>query len=130
MKKAESRFVRILLMILGTIFLFLGIIGLVLPVMPGTIFLILATACYIRSSETMYLWLINNRWFGKYARLYFEEKSMPLRAKIIASVSMWTSISISIYYIDKPVVRIIMLVTGVCVTLYFLYLKTTPKKLV
>lgn len=130
MKKVESKLVRILLMISGTIFLILGIIGLILPVMPGTVFLILATACYIRSSEKMYLWLINNRWFGKYARLYLEERSMPLKAKIIASLSMWTSISISAYYVDSPVIRIILISVGISVTLYFVYLKTTPKKIV
>lgn len=129
MKRSESRIVRILLMMCGHIFVVLGIIGIILPVMPGTVFFILATACYIRSSEKMYLWLINNKWFGRYAKLYLEERSMPLKAKLIATISMWTSISISIYYVDRPLIRLILLATGICVTIYFISLKTTPKKL-
>ncbi len=124
MKKVESKVLRVLLIILGTIFLVLGVIGLILPVMPGTIFLILATACYIRSSEKLYLWLINNKWFGKYARMYFQEKAMPLKAKIFATVSMWTSISISLYLVEKPFVKVILIIVGISVTGYFAYLKT------
>jgi uncharacterized membrane protein YbaN (DUF454 family) len=130
MKKVESKVLRVLLIILGTIFLVLGVIGLILPVMPGTIFLILATACYIRSSEKLYLWLINNKWFGKYARMYFQEKAMPLKAKIFATVSMWTSISVSLYLVEKPFVKVILIIVGISVTGYFAYLKTgTPKEL-
>lgn len=128
MKKVENKVLRILLMIFGTIFVILGIIGLILPVMPGTIFLILATACYIRSSETMYNWLINNKWFGKYARMYFEERAMPLRAKIVASVSMWFSICVSMYLVDKFAIRVVLLAVGISVTLYFLSLKTSVPK--
>ncbi|MFN8577107.1 MAG: YbaN family protein [Candidatus Sericytochromatia bacterium] len=128
MKKVENKVLRIGLIILGTIFLILGIIGLILPVMPGTIFIILATACYIRSSEKLYLWIINNKWFGKYARLYLKEKAMPLKAKIIASVSLWFSISVSFYLVDKTFVRIILLLVGISVTSYFLYLKTATRE--
>lgn len=124
MKKVESKLLRIILIVFGTIFLILGILGLLLPVMPGTVFLILSTACYIRSSERLYLWLINNRWFGKYARMYFQEKAMPLKAKIFASVSMWISISVSLYFVQNNYIKLLLLLVGLSVTGYFLYLKT------
>lgn len=127
MKKVESKLLRGVLIVLGTLFLVLGILGLILPVMPGTIFLILSTACYVRSSDKLYLWLINNKWFGKYARMYFQEKAMPFKAKVFATVSMWLSISVSIYFVDNVSIKILLLLIGISVTGYFLYLKTgTP----
>ncbi len=128
MKRVESKLARVLLMGLGHFFVGMGVLGLILPVMPGTVFFILATACYIRSSEKMYLWLINNKWFGKYAKMYLEKRSMPLKAKIFASLSMWISISVSIYLVEKALIRVILILVGISITTYFVSLKTTEIK--
>ena len=67
----------------GTFFLVLGIIGIFIPLLPTTPFLLLAAACYIRGSKKFYYWLIKNKWFGKYIKNYQEGRGVPLKVKII-----------------------------------------------
>ena len=69
----------------GTFFVGLGIIGIFLPLLPTTPFLLLAAACYARSSKRFYNWLLNNKWFGNYIKNYRERKGIPLQIKIISS---------------------------------------------
>ena len=86
-KEASNPFVRVLWILAGTIFVVLGGLGVLLPGLPTTPFLILAAACYIRSSQRLYDWLITNKTFGPYLKDYREGKGMPRNAKILA-VSM------------------------------------------
>ena len=60
----------------------LGIAGIFLPLLPTTPFLLLAAACYVRSSPRLYRWLMNHRWTGEYIRDYREKRGLPLRTKI------------------------------------------------
>lgn len=73
-------------MLLGTGFLFVGLaaLGVVLPVLPTTPFLLIAAACFARSSPRFYDWLLSNRIFGPLIRDWREHRSIPLRAKILA----------------------------------------------
>ena len=73
--KERSRFVKALYFIAGTVCLILGIIGIILPILPTTPFLLLAAGCYARSSERFYNWLLNNRILGSYIRNYREGKA-------------------------------------------------------
>ncbi|RYD89541.1 MAG: DUF454 domain-containing protein [Sphingomonadales bacterium] len=73
---------------LGWLMVALGFIGLLLPVMPTTIFLILATACFSHSSPRFEKWLLEHRWFGSSIRRWRERGAIPLKAKIVAIVSM------------------------------------------
>ena len=74
----SNKFFRFLLIIAGTIFLVFGIIGIFLPILPTTPFLLLAAACYARSSKRFYNWLMNNKWFGNYIKNYNEGRGVPL----------------------------------------------------
>ena len=85
--ETKNPIAKILWIILGSLFVAIGAIGAVVPGLPTTIFLILAAACYIRSSQKLYDWLINNKTFGPYLKDYREGKGMPRNAKILA-VSM------------------------------------------
>ena len=69
-KEASNPFVRVLWILAGTIFVVLGGLGVLLPGLPTTPFLILAAACYIRSSQKLYDWLIANKTFGPYLKDY------------------------------------------------------------
>jgi uncharacterized membrane protein YbaN (DUF454 family) len=69
---------RRLLIVAGTLFTGLGIIGIFVPILPTTPFLLLAAACFMRSSERFYHWLINNRILGAYVRDYMEGKGIPI----------------------------------------------------
>ena len=74
----SNKFFRYLLIISGTIFLGFGIVGIFLPILPTTPFLLLSAACYARSSQRFYYWLMNNKWFGNYIKNYNEGRGVPL----------------------------------------------------
>ena len=86
-KETTNPIAKILWILLGSFFVMIGAIGAVVPGLPTTLFLILAAACYIRSSQKLYDWLITNKTFGPYLKDYREGKGMPKNAKILA-VSM------------------------------------------
>jgi hypothetical protein len=96
LKGLVNKFKRLLLVTFGLIFLGLGIIGYVLPGMPGTIWLIIAAALFVRSSDRLYNFVVNNRLFGRQVGDFLETGAMPLRAKIISVGSVWTFSLISI----------------------------------
>ena len=75
----------------GTVSLVLGIVGVFLPMWPTTPFLLLTAACYIRSSDRLYRWLIEHRHLGRYVRDYMSGKGIPLRAKRVSLSLIWLS---------------------------------------
>ena len=77
-KTIDNRLFRGILIISGSFFFELGIIGIVIPLLPTTPFLLLAAACYSRSSKKFYNWLLNNKWFGPYITNYLDGKGIPL----------------------------------------------------
>ncbi|KUO59354.1 hypothetical protein APF79_03080 [bacterium BRH_c32] len=117
-----------LLLVCGWIFVVLGIIGIFLPVMPTTIFLIMAASCFAKSSEKFYRWLINHKIFGYLIKHYRENRGMPMRAKIIAILMLNLSILSSIlFFVDSIYIRIMLAIIAVGVTIYLLLLKTVPE---
>ena len=88
MKKSRFLLVRLLWIILGSAFVAIGTVGIFVPGLPTTVFMILAAACYVRSSDKLYNWLIKNKTFGKYIKDYREGKGMPIKAKIFAQSMM------------------------------------------
>jgi uncharacterized protein len=90
---------RILLMVSGTLCVGLGALGVFLPVLPTTPFLLLAAFCYARSSKRFYDWLITNRWFGDYIRNYREGGGIPLRQKVITILLLWLMIGYAAWFV-------------------------------
>ena len=76
----------------------IGLIGIVVPGLPTTIFMILAAACYFRSSQKLYNWVINHKYFGSHVKNYREGKGMPLKAKIISLLMMWFFVFFAIFF--------------------------------
>jgi uncharacterized membrane protein YbaN (DUF454 family) len=127
MVRAKVR--RWLLMTTGIISVGLGTAGIFLPLLPTTPFLLLAAACFIRSSDRLYQWLIHNRWFGSYIRNYREHRSIPLRAKVIALILLWTTMTYSAFILLRHwALQVLLLLIASAVTLYLLSLKTMPGK--
>ena len=79
----------------GVIAVVLGVIGIFLPMWPTTPFLLLAAACFVRSSERLYTWLIEHRHLGCYVRDYMSGKGIPLRAKQVSLTLMWVTSQVS-----------------------------------
>ena len=110
---------RRLLIGAGTLSTGLGIIGVFIPILPTTPFLLLAAACYMRSSERFYQWLINNRIFGAYLRSYIEGKGMPIRTKIFTILLLWLAIGLSIAFgVQNIVIRIVLICLAIGVTVH------------
>ena len=96
----------------GSIFVFLGVVGIFLPLLPTTPFLLLAAALYVRSSERLYSWLLHQRLLGPYLRNFMERKAIPLHAKIIAISMMWATMLYCIFFLIPLVwVKILMAAT-------------------
>lgn len=113
---------------LGLILTLLGIIGIFIPVLPTTPLLLLASYCYVRSSEKLYLWLINHRIFGRYIRDYNKYRAVDKKSKTIAVILIWVSMMISMSLISKTPVRIVLLITGLAVSYFISTIKTlTPE---
>jgi len=93
-----ARFKRLVLITLGLICLVLGIIGYILPGLPGTIWLILAATFFVRSSDVLYRLVINNRLFGNQVKRFLETGAMPRRAKTMSLASMWIFSLASIFF--------------------------------
>jgi uncharacterized membrane protein YbaN (DUF454 family) len=81
---------------LGTVFLVIGAIGIVLPVLPTTPLLLLAAACYIRGSPRLYHWMLHNRVFGEFLRNYRAGRGITLRHKLTALALLWGAIGYSV----------------------------------
>jgi uncharacterized protein len=110
---------------IGMVALGLGIIGIIVPLVPTTPFLLLAAACFMRSSNRLYNWLINHKWFGSYIKHYQEHRAISRRARILALVLLWAAIGYASFYIvTLPWLRFLLLVIAAGVSIYLLRLKT------
>lgn len=115
---------RRLLIGAGTLCVGLGIIGVFVPILPTTPFLLLAAACYMRSSERFYQWLISNRIFGAYVRNYIEGRGMPVRIKIFTIVLLWLAIGLSIAFgVQNTTVRVVLICVAIGVTIHIYLIK-------
>ncbi|MET0376097.1 MAG: YbaN family protein [Rhizorhabdus sp.] len=85
---------------LGWVMVALGFIGILLPVMPTTIFLILAAGCFSHSSPRFEAWLLDHRWFGPSIRRWRESGAIPRNAKIVAIVSMAGGYGVMLYTVQ------------------------------
>jgi uncharacterized protein len=123
----SNRLLKYLLVSAGTFFLGLGIIGIFLPIVPTTPFLLLAAACYARSSKRFYDWLMNNKWFGSYIKNYQEGKGVPLKVKILTISVLWITILSSVFIVQIFWVRILLILIAFGVTIHILTIKTYKK---
>lgn len=115
---------KVMLNIAGTIFVALGVLGAFLPLLPATPFLLLASACYVRGSDRLYGWLMNNRLLGPYIKNFREKRGMPVRAKIVTIAILWASLLFSIYRVEPLILDTTLVVVGIGVTTLILCIKT------
>ena len=121
LSKALDKFKKLLLVTAGLICLGLGIVGYVLPGLPGTIFLIIAATLFVRSSDRLYNVVVNNRFFGRQVEAFLRTGAMPLKAKILSLVSMWTFSFISIFLTPYTwLFKIPILILAIVGTVYIL----------
>jgi len=121
----KNKIIKIIYVILGSIFVGLGFLGIFLPLLPTTPFLLLAAACYARSSERFYQWLMNNPLFGTYIKNYRENKGIPFRGKIISISLLWITILFSIFMITENIIlEFLLILIAILVTIHILSFPT------
>lgn len=119
---------RYILLFSGVLFLFLGIIGVFIPILPTTPFLLLSAACFARSSKKFYHWLLTNKWFGSYIKNYHEGKGITLLVKIIVISLLWMTILGSILFISPHFwMKIVLIMIAFLVSLHIILIKTYKK---
>ncbi|WBX81607.1 YbaN family protein [Virgibacillus salarius] len=121
---------KLLLTICGTFSLGLGVLGIVVPILPTTPFLLLSAACYAKGSLKLYHWLLANRLFGPYIQNYRSGKGIPLKVKIVSILFLWLSLSYSIIFIIPLIsIKFILLLVGLFFTGVILKQKTYRSRL-
>lgn len=120
---------KLLYAILGSVSLCLGVVGIFLPLLPTTPFLLLAAALYFRSSPRLYQWLINQKYLGPYIRNFREYNAIPLQAKIISISLIWITMLYCIFFLIPNIwIKIIFLLIASGTTYYILSFKTLKKE--
>ncbi len=104
--------VKLLLVLLGSISLFFGIVGIFLPGLPTTPFVLLSAALYLRSSDYLFRKLVTNKYLGKYIKNFHEKRGITLRVKWYSILLMWFMISISVVFFIK-IITIKLLILGI-----------------
>jgi len=119
----HNRVLRVTLAMAGLCCTTLGVLGIFLPLLPTVPLLLLAAACFARSSERFHNWLLDHPHLGPMIRGYLEGQGIPLRAKITAIGLIWVTIPISaLFIIPLFWVKVFLIAIGLCVTIYLLRL--------
>ena len=117
--ETRSRLKRGLLVCAGSVCVGLGVLGVLLPLLPTTPFLLLAAACYAHSSEKFYVWLLTNRLFGEYIRDWRENRGIPLATKVwVIAVMLATMSATAIFFAPLLPVRILLVAIAISVSIY------------
>lgn len=121
--------VKIVLTILGLLSLGLGVVGIFVPLLPTTPLLLFSAWCFVRSSERLYEWLINNRYLGEYIRNFREHRAIPLRAKILSVALIWLTIGYCVVTVVDEYwwAQIAMLLLAAAITWHILSYATLRK---
>ena len=119
---------QIVLTACGTLCVALGVMGMFLPILPTTPFLLLAAVCYARSSRRFYDLLLTNRWCGDYIRNYREGRGIPRQQKVLTIALLWLTIGASaLFAVSLWWVRLLLFGIATGVTIHLLRIKTfTP----
>ncbi len=115
---------RYLWLALGFVFTGIGFLGYILPGLPGTVFILIATYFFARSSPRFYNWLMNNPIFGQLIRDWRAGKGIPMRAKIMAVTVIAITIGISAYSLPNMLLKSIVILCGLGVSIYLLTRRT------
>ena len=116
---------------IGIVSVGLGVLGIFVPLMPTTPFLLLAAAGFVRSSPRLYAWLIHNTGFGRYILYYREYRAIPLRIKVVALALLWGVIGYAAWRVVTAWwIRAGLGVIALGVTLHLMHLSTLTQEMI
>ncbi len=122
----RSRVSRLFWFILGFSIMSLGLVGIVVPGLPTTPLMILAAACFAKSSQRFYDWIINNRLFGEHVKNYREGKGIPKKSKRIILPTLWVFVIFAVFFAipeEILIARVSTFILGVIGTIFILKIK-------
>ncbi len=121
---------NIFLIGVGLFSLVLGILGIFLPLLPTTPFILLAAACFFRSSGRLYAWLLKQRFLGSRIRYYRVYKAISLRSKVTSLALLWLTIGYSAIFVARvPWLKIVLFIIAAAVSLHLLRFRTLTRKM-
>jgi len=112
----------------GFISLGLGAVGVILPVLPTTPFVLLAAICFSAGNQKFYEWLRKNRVFGPYIENYRTRQGISKKHKIASIIFLWTGLIISMVIVRTVLIYVVLGIVGICVTIHLLLIKTKKKE--
>lgn len=125
-RAARPKIQKTLFFVVGLLFVGVGILGYILPLVPGTFFLILALCCFKRSSERFELWLLHNPLVGPTLQDWERNHSIKPRTKVVAIAFLWICIGISAYAVRTPWVVALLIAIASAVTVYLVTRRSAP----
>ncbi len=126
-RPARVLLIRWILIVVGTLSLALAGLGVLLPGLPTTPFVLLAAACYIRSSERLYRWLLSNRLFRSIIQTWQRERGLTLNTKLITFALVWLLLgSAALFLVESLVMRGLLIGLAVVKTIVLIRIRTAP----
>ena len=123
-RELAGRFWRPLLIAAGVLLVVIGAIGIFVPLLPTTVFLLLAAICFGKSSPGAYRWLMTNRVFGRMLRDYHEGRRATLRTKITSIATLWLGLAVTVWFVRTLWIDAGLLAIGIAVSIHLLRLRT------
>ena len=121
---------KILYTVLGSLSLALGILGIFLPVLPTTPFLLLSAAMYMRGSQRLYDWLMAHKHLGPYIKNFREHRALPLRVKTVSVSMVWATLLYCAFFVAKEWWMSVMFIAiAIGVTVHILSYRTLKKRM-
>lgn len=109
----------------GILLVAIGVIGIFLPVLPTTIFLILASACFVKSSPKANEWLRNHKILGVYLKNYQDKSGLTIKSKVINIIFLWITISVSAFLLTESLpIKILLFAIATGVSIHLIMIKT------
>ena len=118
---------KVALIVSGFIFLAIGAVGVVVPVLPTTPFVLIAAACFSSGNSRLSEWLKRNRVFGPYIENYRTKQGIELRLKIFSIIFLWLGLGISMFFVQSSWAVIALAAVGIAVTVHLLLIKTKAR---
>lgn len=114
----------VILIVCGFVALILGGVGIFLPIMPTTPFILVSAACFSGSSPRLYKKLLNTRYFGDFIANYRNKTGVEKMVKLKAIAFLWITLLVSAFIFTKPLVLVILALVGIAVTVHILMIKS------
>jgi len=109
------------LIFIGSLSLFLGLLGIALPLLPTTPFLLLSATCYFHGSDKLYHWLMAHPTLGPYIHSFREEKAIPFRVKVVSVTMVWVTLLYCIFFVVNSLwIKLLLLFLAIAISWHIL----------